>query len=146
MADEDIYAAVGQYPAEWVILTGGEPSLHIDAAFVKDLKETTGKLVAIETNGTMPLPDVIDWVTVSPKISECRVSRADEIKVVETGQDLEPYFTLPCRIATTRMFLQPCFVEDKEERESNLRRTVSRVLADPRWNLSVQMHRFIGIP
>lgn len=148
MSDEEIFAEINRYPARWVILTGGEPTLHIDSDFVKRLKEATGKLTAIETNGTGPVPPEIDWVTVSPKtdMPVSPVERADEIKVVEVGQDLEPYFLLPFRSEETMMFLQPCFVEDSAQREANLRRTVGRVLDDPRWRLSVQVHRFINIP
>lgn len=146
MSDEEIFAEVAKYPAHWVILTGGEPSLQIDSEFVAALKRATGKLVAIETNGTHPLPPEIDWVTVSPKAGgNVVIDRADEIKVVETGQPLEPYFSLKCRAESTHMFLQPCWVQDPKERASNAHRTVERVLADPRWRLSTQTHRFLGI-
>ena len=66
MSDEEILAEVGKYPAMTVILTGGEPSLWIDREFV-DCLHRMGKYVCIETNGTHPLPDNIDWVTCSPK-------------------------------------------------------------------------------
>lgn len=153
LTDEEIFDAVSGYPGCWVILTGGEPSLHIDATFIERLKTTTGKKIAIETNGTVSLPPGIDWVTVSPKngISGCdgdeaTIDYADEIKVVDLGQDLEPYFLLPCRRPDTRMYLQPCFTSDPDQRLANMRRTVSRVLADPRWTLSAQLHRFLNIP
>lgn len=154
MSDDEIIHAVNLYKASWVVLTGGEPALHIDPDFIRLLKRATGKKVAIETNGTLPVPDEIDWVTVSPKVGICgdktkgeiNVQRADELKVVEVGQPLEGYFTLPCVGEKTLMYLQPCFVEDEKERESNRLRTLKRVLADPRWTLSVQLHRFLGIP
>lgn len=195
MSVEEIIAAVNSYPAQWVILTGGEPSLQITGEFIRKLKEHTGKLVAIETNGTRQLPEEIDWVTLSPKTgiaenaeivirradeivgknaeiaigradeivaenteiaigradeivaenAEIVIGRADEIKVVDIGQELEAYFSLPCRKESTQMFLQPCFVEDAAERQRNIERTVGRVLADPRWRLSAQLHRFLGI-
>lgn len=66
MSDEDIVTEVSKYPAATVILTGGEPSLWIDREFV-DCLHQAGKYVCIETNGTRPLPDNIDWVTCSPK-------------------------------------------------------------------------------
>ena len=66
MSDDDIVAEVSRYPSTMVILTGGEPSLWIDEAFVDRLHEA-GKYVCIETNGTRPLPANIDWVTCSPK-------------------------------------------------------------------------------
>lgn len=158
MDDDAIVRAVNLYNAEWIVITGGEPTLSIDADFIHLLKRATGKKIAIETNGTCPLPPGIDWVTVSPKIGICstsderenmaevRVTRADEIKVVDVGQDLEGYFSLPCRDSKTLMYLQPCYVEDATEREENRLRTVRRVLSDPRWTLSVQLHRFLGIP
>lgn len=153
MSPAEIAAEVSRYPARWVILTGGEPSLQIDAAFIDYLHAATGKLVAIETNGTRPLPPSIDWVTLSPKTGICGqpdlpvvIGHADEIKVVDLGQPLDPYFSLPCRSADTLMYLQPCFDPDPEITASNMRRTVSRVLADPRWTLSAQLHRFLRIP
>lgn len=153
MDDEAIVHAVNLYSAEWIVLTGGEPSLHIDRDFIYLLKRATGKKIAIETNGTHPLPEGIDWVTVSPKNGICGegnatlvLDRADEIKVVDVGQDLEEYFTLPCRGEKTLMYLQPCYVDDETERVANRLRTVRRVLEDPRWTLSVQLHRFLGIP
>lgn len=155
MDDDTIVHAVNLYKADWIVLTGGEPALSIDADFIHLLKRATGKKIAIETNGTRPLPPGIDWVTVSPKHGICggpdhmsalRVEAADEIKVVDVGQDLEGYFNLACRKEKTLMYLQPCYVEDAAEREANRLRTVRRVLADPRWTLSVQLHRFLGIP
>ncbi|MBD5186499.1 MAG: radical SAM protein [Bacteroidales bacterium] len=155
MSDNDIIHAVNLYQAEWIILTGGEPSLWIDETFIKMLKRATGKKIAIETNGTRPLPPGIDWVTVSPKDGICddnsgqaelKVEHADEIKVVDVGQPLDRYFDLPCRGQNTLMYLQPCFVSDPDENLSNRLRTVNRVLDDPRWTLSVQLHRFLGIP
>ncbi len=154
MTDTDIVRAVNLYKADWVVLTGGEPSLFIDADFIRLLHQATGKKIAIETNGTNELPEGIDWVTVSPKIGidemignpEIKVQSADEIKVVDVGQDLEPYFDLPCKGEKTLMYLQPCYVADKKTRESNTMRTVRRVLQDPRWTLSLQTHRYLGIP
>lgn len=155
MSDDDIIRAVNLYKADWIILTGGEPALWIDDDFVTSLKRATGKKVAIETNGTRELPESIDWVCVSPKFGICgdenvdsqiRARHADEIKVVDVGQDLEPYFSLPCRGEKTLMYLQPCHVSDKQKNEKNRLQTVGRVLADPRWTLSVQLHRFLGIP
>ena len=144
---------MNSYPASWIVLTGGEPAMHIDSDFLIRLKEATEKKIAIETNGTIPLPEGLDWITVSPKGGICgdsdgrmEVEKADEIKVVDVGQDLDRYFDLPCRNESTLMYLQPCFVEDEKERESNRQRTISRVMSDPRWILSVQLHRFLGIP
>lgn len=153
MSDDDIIRTVNLYTAGWIVLTGGEPCMHIDNEFVRMLRRATGKKVAIETNGTFPVPEAADWVTVSPKSGidgvaalPLRAERADEIKVVDLGQDLEPYFSLPCRLTDTFMYLQPCYVADEDVCRANRMRTIRRVLADPRWTLSVQLHRFLGIP
>lgn len=153
MSDDDIIHAVKLYTAEWIVLTGGEPGLAIDSEFIHALKRATGKKIAIETNGTCRLPEGIDWITVSPKTGICgsedlpiMVEAADEIKVVDLGQDLEPYFDMPCRKEKTLMYLQPCYVKDEARCIRNRLHTVRKVLADPRWTLSVQLHRFLGIP
>ena len=152
MTDEEIIGEVNKYKGAQIVLTGGEPSLYIDADFIQHLKDFTGMEVAIETNGTNLLPENIDWVTVSPKVgmqgrgdASLKVKYADELKVVDIGQELDDYFRLPFITPETVMLLQPCFVEDPEEREKNTRRTIGRVLSDPRWRLSLQTHRFMGV-
>lgn len=153
MTDYEIADEVKRFPAQWIVLTGGEPSLWIDDAFISNLKEETGMSIAIETNGSMRLPSGLDWVTVSPKSGfpgahdyDVRVEKADEIKVVDLGQNLDPYFQLPCVTPLTRFFLQPCFVRDSRECVANRQKTIKRVLQDPRWTLSVQLHRYLQIP
>ena len=134
MSDEEILAEVGKYPATTVILTGGEPSLWIDREFV-DRLQRMGKFVCIETNGTCPLPDNIDWVTCSPKRgAELRISRMDEVKVVYEGQDIAVYEPLPARY----FFLQPCSC-------NNIGETVDCVMRHPKWRLSLQTHKLIDI-
>ena len=152
MTDEEIISEVKKLPASQIVLTGGEPSLFIDEAFIQSLKDASRLPVAIETNGSRELPVNIDWVTVSPKIgmsptgdASIRVKHADEVKVVDIGQDLEPYFKLSCVGKDTVMLLQPCHVEDREECKKNTRLTIRRVLEDPRWRLSLQTHRYMGI-
>lgn len=154
MSDDDIVDAVKAYPSRQVVFTGGEPSLQLSAHLV-DMLHARGYHIAVETNGTRELPQGIDWVTLSPKTGICGasesedatviLSHADEIKVVDVGQELEPYFNMACRDSSTLMFLQPCYVADEAERQANLERTVRRVLADPRWRLSLQIHRLLGI-
>lgn len=161
MTDEDIVRAVNLYKADWVVLSGGEPTLQIDEEFVRLLQRATGKKVAIETNGSRPVPGNLDWVCVSPKTGisapngttditaeEVNVGsrKADEIKVVDLGQDLEQYFDSPWKDEKTLMYLQPCYVPDEEQFRKNRLKTVSRILADPRWTLSLQTHRYLQIP
>ena len=88
MSDEDIVTEVSRYPAATVILTGGEPSLWIDREFV-DCLHQAGKYVCIETNGTRPLPDNIDWVTCSPKQGvKLEITRMNEVRWCMKGRIL----------------------------------------------------------
>lgn len=151
LGDDEIAARAAAFGAPWIVLTGGEPALSIDADFIALLKERTGARIAIETNGTHPVPCGLDWIACSPKsgISGVEapvvIEHADEIKVVDCGQPLDPYFHLTCRTERTFMYLQPCFEPDEERYAANRKRTVERILADPRWRLSPQLHRFFGI-
>ena len=146
---QDIVNEVNKYPiAPLLILTGGEPSLFIDEEFVAELKQKTGKRIAIETNGTRPLPNSLDWVTFSPKsafeggdLEPCVLKHCDELKVVYLGQDLAQYD----EIQTENRFLQPCFCEDETERLANMKACVEAVMQNPGWRLSLQIHRVLNI-
>lgn len=143
-----IVDAVMRFPdAPLIVLTGGEPSLYVDEQLLSALR-LTGKKIAIETNGTRPLPPGIDWVTLSPKFGfpggdalPCVMKCCDELKVVYTGQDLSQYDFITAR----HRFLQPCYVEDEQQRRLNTQMCVNAVLSDPRWRLSLQTHRYLGI-
>ena len=106
----------------------------IDEAFIDRLHQA-GKYVCIETNGTNPLPQNIDWVTCSPKQGvKLGITRMDEVKVVYEGQDIEVYELLPAEY----FFLQPCSC-------SNTAETVACVMQHPKWRLSLQTHKLIDI-
>ena len=149
MSLPEIVEQVMQYHmAPLIVLTGGEPSLWIDDVFVKGLKAMTGKMVAIETNGTHSLPRGIDWVTLSPKGGignsgdvPLVIDHCDELKVVYLGQDLSQYD----HIRASHRYLQPCWVEDNSRCRRNMQATVQAVLAHPDWRLSLQTHRILGI-
>lgn len=148
MSAPEIVEQVMRYPgAPLIVLTGGEPALHIDNALIQALK-LTGKTIAIETNGTRPLPDGIDWVTLSPKTAfqggealPCIITSCDELKVVYTGQNLNQYD----HIKAQQRFLQPCYVDDPKQRLLGLQATVKAVLDNPQWRLSLQTHKLLGI-
>ena len=149
MSTQAVIDEVNKYPnAPLVVLTGGEPSLFVDETFVNELKLQTGKRVAIETNGTRPLPSNLDWVTLSPKTGfnggdaePCLLKQCDELKVVYLGQNLRQYDDI---IAQYR-FLQPCFAENESQRESNISACVEAVMHNPGWRLSLQTHRLLNI-
>ena len=150
MTLQQIAREVCRWPdAPLLVLTGGEPSLWLDDDTVAQLKRLTGKRIAIEPNGTRPLPDGIDWVTFSPKgaypggdLVPAVLTCCDELKVVYTGQDLSQYD----HIRASHRFLQPCYVDDPDQRQRNLTACVQAVLAHPQWRLSLQTHRLLGIP
>ena len=150
MSLQEIVDKVNKYPiAPLVVLTGGEPSLFIDEAFVTELKQKTSKQIAIETNGTRPLPNNLDWVTLSPKsafeggnLEPYILRTCDELKVVYLGQDLAQYD----EIQTKNRFLQSCFVGNLKQRKVNLESCVQIVMRYPNWRLSLQIHRILGLP
>ncbi len=150
MSSQEIVDEINNYPvASLVVLTGGEPSLFINEAFVAELKQKTNKTIAIETNGTRPLPPNLDWVTFSPKsafeggdVEPCVLTRCDEMKVVYLGQDLQQYEGIEAR----HRFLQPCFCENEMQRKANMGACVEAVKSHPNWRLSLQIHRVLDIP
>ena len=145
MGDEEIARLAAEGGTGFVVLTGGEPALQVDGPLVAALP-ARGLTVAIETNGTRRLPEGIDWVTYSPKWEFCdgaepQIARADELKVVWTGQDVEHHLDFPAQ----HYFLQPCDWGDAERNRESLAACVAYVETHPRWRLSVQMHKLIGV-
>ena len=127
--------------SKFIVLTGGEPLLQVDSALTAALHDR-GFFIAVETNGTLPVPAGIDWVCVSPKAgTRLEVLRGDELKVVvpQPGLDLDRLATL----GFTHHRLQPM---DGPLATENTRWAVSHCLADPRWSLSLQTHKYLGIP
>lgn len=124
-----------------VVFTGGEPLLQLDAPLIAAL-HGCGFEVAIETNGTLPAPDGVDWTCVSPKAnSVLRLEAGDELKLIypQPGAEPEKYE----RLAFRHFFLQPM---DGPERVANTRHAVEYCLAHPRWRISLQTHKILGIP
>ena len=130
-----------------VVLTGGEPSLFVNQAMVDALKRT-GKMVAIETNGTHKLPDGIDWITLSPKSSFAGgdsaplvLTECNELKVVYLGQDLKQY----ANIKAEHRYLQPCYCDDDDIRQYTMHSCLNAVLNSTNWRLSLQTQRVLNI-
>ena len=123
-----------------MVCTGGEPLLQLDAPLI-DALHARGFEVAVETNGTQPAPEGLDWICVSPK--------ADAPLVLTKGNELKlvyPQLTaLPERFERLDFdwfFLQPM---DGPAREANTRRALDYCLKHPRWRLGLQTHKFLGI-
>lgn len=124
-----------------VVFTGGEPALQLDPPLIDALR-TRGFEIAIETNGTLELPRGIDWVCVSPKAGTAlRVTRGDELKLIypQPGAEPEQYE----RLAFGHFFIQPM---DGPERQANTKAAVAYCLRHPRWRISLQTHKILGIP
>jgi 7-carboxy-7-deazaguanine synthase (Cx14CxxC type) len=125
----------------FVVCTGGEPLLQVDAALVAEL-HARGWEVAVETNGTCAPPPGLDWICVSPKAGAVLAVRGgDELKLVfpQAGAPPEQFAGLEFR----HFFLQPMDGPDLEE---NTRRAVAYCKAHPQWHLSLQTHKILGIP
>jgi 7-carboxy-7-deazaguanine synthase (Cx14CxxC type) len=124
-----------------VVCTGGEPLLQLDEALIAAL-HARGFAIALETNGTLPVPPGVDWICVSPK--------ADAAVVQRTGQELKLVYPQagvdPARFEDwdfERFWLQPM---DGPDRDAATRGAIDYCLSHPRWRLSVQTHKYLGIP
>jgi 7-carboxy-7-deazaguanine synthase (Cx14CxxC type) len=124
----------------YVVCTGGEPLLQLDAAAIEAL-HAAGFEVAVETNGTQPAPPGLDWICVSPKSTAPLVlTRGDELKLVFPQADAPPeqFEHLDFR----HFFLQPM---DGPMRDDATRRAVAYCMAHPQWRLGLQSHKVVGI-
>ncbi|HMQ06705.1 MAG TPA: 7-carboxy-7-deazaguanine synthase [Saprospiraceae bacterium] len=124
----------------FVVCTGGEPALQMDDELIRAFHHA-GLEIAIETNGTIPLPENIDWVCVSPKAdTEIVVQTGDELKLVYP--QLENHPGLYEHLNFRHYYLQPL---DDELQSRNIAESVAYCLKNPKWKLSLQTHKFIGI-
>ncbi len=123
-----------------VVLTGGEPLLQVDQSLIEEL-HLRGFRVAIETNGTLPTLSGLDWICVSPKAGATLVvSKGHELKVVWPQPDLDLEYL--GRLEFENFFLQPM---DSPTRDENLKNCIDTCLKHPKWRLSLQTHKMIGI-
>ena len=124
-----------------VVCTGGEPLLQLDTDLITAL-HAEGLEIAVETNGTQPVPPGLDWVCVSPKAGmELLARTGDELKLIFPQPDAEPH--LYESLQFTHLFLQPM---DGPAQAENTRQAVAYCLAHPQWRLSLQTHKMLGIP
>jgi 7-carboxy-7-deazaguanine synthase len=127
----------------FVVCTGGEPTLQLDDELV-DALHALGLEIAIETNGTRPVPEGVDWVCLSPKAgAEVVLDRADEVKLVYPQAEPEAQPERWVGFAAGVRSLQPM---DGPERAANTASAIAYCLAHPQWRLSVQTHKDLGIP
>jgi 7-carboxy-7-deazaguanine synthase (Cx14CxxC type) len=124
-----------------IVCTGGEPLLQLDTPLI-DALHARGFSIAVETNGTQPAPEGLDWICVSPK--------ADAPLVLTAGNELKLVFPQPQAmperfegLAFEHFFLQPM---DGPDQAANVQAATAYCLAHPRWRLSLQTHKLTGIP
>lgn len=126
----------------FVVCTGGEPLLQLDGALIAALHDADFR-IAVETNGTIPAPPGIDWLCVSPKGSApLALTSGNELKLVYPQEEKEAQPSRFEHLDFDEFFLQPM---DSPAREANTAATVRYCLEHPRWKLSLQTHKYLGI-
>lgn len=127
----------------FVVCTGGEPLLQMDTPLI-DALHAAGFTIAIETNGTLPVPDTIDWVCVSPKAgAPLVVTRGDELKVVIPQRNHSQCLAGYAKLDFTHFFVQPL---DNPARDANTKLAIDWCKRHPQWRLSMQTHKYLNIP
>ena len=131
----------GEGERRLVVITGGEPMLQLDPALVGAL-HAEGFEIAVETNGTLPATEGVDWICVSPKAGTEIVQRSgDELKLVWPQPGIDP--AALARWDFRNFLIQPM---DCADREGALAASIAFVKANPRWRLSLQTHKLLGLP
>ncbi len=139
MSASEIADAAAQFPSRHMVITGGEPALQTDKELL-DAIHYRNFFIAIETNGSLPLPENIDWITCSPKAKPWHITKVDELKIVFTGN--ENVEEIASQFNPAHLFLQPVYQPDGN---SNTADTINYILAHPHWRLSLQTHKLTGI-
>lgn len=156
MTEEEIAERVSQYPARHIVITGGEPTMQLNARLTRLLHEK-GFFIQIETNGALPLKDgtEVDWITCSPKGNEIKIQRIDELKLLFIKEYLEKYK----EVEASQRCLQPLDEGGQEVQtlasqagssrfasSRGVQEVISYIKEHPQWRLSLQTHKLINIP
>ena len=141
LSEDTIVEEASREKPRHIVITGGEPVLQLTGSLVDKLHEA-GFFVQVETNGTLPLPTGIDWVTCSPKGNPV-LNNVDELKVLYKGEGTD--LSLADRIQAKEYRLQPLDTGDEMRNRIILRDTIAYILQHPKWSLSLQTHKMLGI-
>lgn len=152
LTEDEICAQIAKYSANFVVITGGEPTMQLTESLVAKIHDL-GKWVAIETNGTREMPAGINWVTVSPKwpflhhdAAKLHVKKADELKLVFDGkmteEEIEQYYR---DFDAGYYYLQPCDTGDAERNREIINQLVDYVKEHPQWKISLQTHKMLNV-
>ena len=148
MSEDEIVEEASSHKPRHIVITGGEPALQLTQSLVDKLHEA-GFFIQVETNGTLPLPEGIDWVTASPKSSPIREDlKINELKVLFMGDGTDPEASLlggRFGGGLVRLYLQPLDTGNEEQNRIILRDTIAYILEHPKWSLSLQTHKLLGI-
>ena len=163
MSEEEIVAEASRHLPRHIVITGGEPALQLTQSLVDKLHQA-GFFIQIETNGTLPLPKGIDWVTCSPKALKVLSNsqtlsnsplkgekpKIDELKALYKGEGDNPERLLESLPfggdgGGPRLYLQPLDTGDAEQNRAILRSCIDYIMQHPRWRLSLQTHKLLGI-
>ncbi len=141
---DQILSEISKFPSKNIILTGGEPALQVDVELIQALKQA-GYYLAVETNGSLPLPDGIDWITCSPKVAEHVVKKSfpngvSELKYVRAKTQAIPRPQTEAK----HLFLSPAFYGNEPSAE-NLQHCIDLVLKNPEWKLTLQGHKLMNV-
>lgn len=142
-----ILSHINQYPAKWIIWTGGEPTLQLTDEVLSFFQQE-GFLQAIESNGTHPLSSLLNYRTISPKGENAASIKqinpqVEEVRLpVRKGDRLPDMASLP---QSQFYFLSPIFEEEKKKTNENIQYCVDYIKQHPLWRLSLQIHKLIGI-
>lgn len=145
MSLEEIASEIKAFGCQWIIWTGGEPTIQLQDEHLQYFKDL-GYKQAIETNGTRPVPSLIDYITCSPKQKyesiKDHLPKVNEIRIpVAEGDQIPDVSVFP---KADKYFLSPIFDGDKPIKK-NIEYCVDLILLDPRWQLSLQIHKLINI-
>lgn len=157
ITENDIITEVCRFPTEYVVITGGEPTLTLTKSLLEKLR-AAGKNIQIETNGTIDLPDdmldLIDHITCSPKDAPIKLRRIDELKLLYHSSTYPPssdeekrirfYATLGAENGAT-LALQPCDTGDGNRNRAITASAIAYVLDHPEWRLSLQTHKILNV-